>query len=51
MFLVYFEVILGYVISKAKKLPDPKKNSACVNMPTLKMPKDILVFNGMAQFY
>jgi hypothetical protein len=22
-----------------------------VNMPTLKMPKDILVFNGMAQFY
>jgi hypothetical protein len=26
MFLVYLAVMLGHVVSKARKLPDPKKN-------------------------
>ncbi len=43
--------ILGYMVSKVGKLLDPKKNSIIVNMPTLKMPKNIHVFNGMAPFY
>lgn len=51
MFLVYFSVILGYIISKEGKLPNPKKNSTIVNMPPLETPKDIQVFNNMAQFY
>jgi primosomal protein N' len=44
-------VILGYMVSKEGKLPDPKKISAIVHMPTLKTPKDIQVFNGMAHYY
>jgi hypothetical protein len=51
MFLVYLEVLLGYFVSTARKLFDPKKISAIVNMPTPKMLKDVQVFNGMAQFY
>jgi hypothetical protein len=44
-------VILGYVISKVGKLPNPKKTLTIVNMLTPKTPRDIQVFNGMAQFY
>jgi len=51
MFLVYSSVILGYIVSKARKSFDPKKISIIVNMPSPKTPKDIQVFNGMAQFY
>jgi hypothetical protein len=43
--------ILGYVVSKEGKLLDPKKISTIVHMPTPKTPKDIRVFNGMAQYY
>jgi hypothetical protein len=32
MFLVYSGVILGYVVSKARKLPNPKNILAIVNM-------------------
>ncbi len=46
-----FNIILGYVASKEGKLLDPKKFSAIVHMPTLKTPKDIQVFNCMAQYY
>ncbi len=51
MFLVYLGVILRYVVSKVGKLPNPKKILTIINMPTPKTPKDIQVFNGMAQFY
>ncbi len=51
MFLVHLGVILGYVVFKGSKLPDLKKISTTVHMPTLKTPKDIQVFNGMAQYY
>jgi hypothetical protein len=49
--LVYSRVILGYVISKAGKLTNLKNILAIMNMPALKTPKDIQVFNGMTQFY
>lgn len=51
MFLVYSNVILGYIVSKEGKLLSPKKISTIVNMPLLETPKDIQVFNSMAQLY
>jgi hypothetical protein len=33
------------------KLPYPKKIQPIVNMPPLRNPQHIQVFNGMAQFY
>jgi hypothetical protein len=48
MFLVYSGVILEYIVSKGGKLLHLKKISTIMNIPTLKMPKDIHVFNGMA---
>jgi hypothetical protein len=36
---------------QGSKLLDPKKISTTINMPTLKTPTDIQVFNGRAQFY
>jgi hypothetical protein len=51
MFMVYSEVILGYIMSWEGKLLDPKKISAIVNMPQPKTPKDIKVFNIIVQFY
>jgi hypothetical protein len=39
MFMVYSEVILGYIMSWEGKLLDPKKISAIVNMPQPKTPK------------
>lgn len=50
MFLVYLGVILGYVVSKARKLSDLKNISVIMNMLTPKTPKDIQVLNGMALF-
>ncbi len=51
-FVVYSNAILGYIVSKEGKLLSPKKNSTIVNMqPPLETPKDIQVFNNMAQFY
>jgi hypothetical protein len=41
MFLVYSRVIFGYVVSKAGKLPNPKKILTIVNMPASKTPKNI----------
>jgi hypothetical protein len=41
MFLVYLGVILGHIVSDAKKLPNSKKILTIVNMHASKMPKDI----------
>jgi hypothetical protein len=51
MFLVFSSVILGYIMSKEGRLSNLKKITAIVNMPEQKTPKDIQVFNNMAQFY
>ncbi len=51
MLLEHSSIILGYVVSKEGKLLDLKKISAIVHMPTPKTPKNIMVFNGMAQYY
>jgi hypothetical protein len=50
-FMVFSRMILGFIISNEKKLPNPKKIQATVNMPPPKNPQQIQVFNGMAQFY
>jgi hypothetical protein len=44
-------MILGFIVSKEGKLPDPKKIQVIVNMPPPKNPQQIQVFNGMAHFY
>jgi hypothetical protein len=41
-------MILGFIISKERRLPDPKKIQAIINMPPFKNPHLIQVFNGMA---
>jgi hypothetical protein len=51
MFFVHLGIILGYVVSREGKLLDLKKISAIVHMPTPKTPKDLQVFNGIAQYY
>jgi hypothetical protein len=47
-FMVFLGMILGFVISKEGKLPDPKNIQATINMPPPKNPQQIQVFNGMA---
>ncbi len=49
--MVFSRMILGFIISKKGRLPDLKKIQAIVNMPPLKNPHQIQVFNGMAHFY
>jgi hypothetical protein len=44
-------MILGFIISKEGKLPNPNKMQAIVNIPPPRNPQQIQVFNGMAQFY
>jgi hypothetical protein len=46
--MVFLGMILGFIISKDGKLPNPKKIQAIINMPPLKNPQQIQVFNGMA---
>jgi hypothetical protein len=47
MFLVYLGVILGYIVSKEGKLPNPNNIWIIVNMPPqLKTPCNIHVFKG-----
>jgi hypothetical protein len=43
--------ILGFIVSKKKKTPDPKKIEVLVKMPMPKTPQEIQVFNGMTQYY
>jgi hypothetical protein len=51
MFLVHLDIIWGYVVVKEGKLLDSKKILTIVHMPTPKTPKDLQVFNDMAQYY
>ncbi len=46
-FMVFSEMILGFIISKEGKLRDPKKIQAIVNMPPPKNPQQIQIFNGI----
>jgi hypothetical protein len=50
-FKVFSWMILGFIISKERKLPNLKKIQAIVNMPPPKNPQQIQIFKGMAQFY
>jgi hypothetical protein len=47
-FMVFSGMILGFIVSKEGKLPYLKKIQEIVNMPPLKNPQQIQVFNGMA---
>jgi hypothetical protein len=46
-FMVFLGMILGSIVSKKGKLPNPKKIQAIINMPPPKNPQHIQVFNGM----
>jgi hypothetical protein len=46
--LIYFGIIFYYIVSKERKLSNPKNTFAIVEMPPPKNSKDIQVFNGMA---
>jgi hypothetical protein len=46
--MVIFGVILGHVVSKDGKFPDPKKIQAIQDMPRSQRPIDVQVFNGLA---
>jgi hypothetical protein len=50
-FMVFSRMIIGFIVSKKGKLPNPKKMQTIVNMPSPKNPQRIQVFNGTAQFY
>jgi len=41
-------MILGFIVSKERKLLDAKKIQAIINMPPPKNPQQIKIFNGMA---
>ncbi len=47
--MVFSGLILGFLISKEGKIPDPKKVQAIMNMPVPTTPQQ--VFNGMVQVY
>jgi 23S rRNA A1618 N6-methylase RlmF len=51
MFLVFSSMILGFIVSRERKLPNPKKIEAIMNMMTPTTPHDMQVFIGMVQFY
>jgi hypothetical protein len=46
--MVFSGMILGFIISKERKLPNPNKIQVIVNMAPPKNPQQIQVFNGMA---
>jgi hypothetical protein len=41
VFVVCFGTILGFIVSKERKTPNPKEIEALVNMPIPKTPQDI----------
>ncbi len=47
----FFGTILGFIVSKEGKTPNPKKIKALVKMLVPKTPQEIQVSNGMAWFY
>jgi hypothetical protein len=50
-FMVFFGLILGFIVSKEGKFPDPKNIQTILNMQIPMNPTQIQVLNGMAQFY
>jgi hypothetical protein len=42
-FMVFSRMILGFIISKEGKLPNPKKIQTIINMPPPKNPQQIMV--------
>ena len=50
IFYVPSSVILGYIVGREGKFPDPKKIQALIDMPIPKDVKAIQTFNGLAQF-
>jgi hypothetical protein len=46
--MVFLRMILGFIVSKERKLPKLKIIQEIVNMPPPKNPQHIQVFNGMA---
>ncbi len=49
--MVFSRLLIGFIVFKEGKIPNPKKVEAIVNMLVFTNPKQIWVFNGMAQFY
>ncbi len=49
--MVFLRMVLGFIVFKEGKQPNPKKIQAILNMPPPKNPQQIQVFNGMALFY
>jgi primosomal protein N' len=49
--MVFSRMILGFIVSKEGKLPNPKKIYAIVQMHVLTNPQQIQVFNRMVQYY
>jgi hypothetical protein len=47
-FTIFSRIILGFIVSKKRKLLDPKKIQATINIPPPKNPQKIQIFNGMA---
>jgi len=45
-FMVFSRMILGFIVSKYGKVPNPKEIQTIINMPPPKNP--FQVFNGMA---
>lgn len=50
IFLVASGILLGHVVSKAGKMPDPKKIQVVQEMPRPRRTADIEIFNGFAHF-
>jgi hypothetical protein len=50
-FIVFSRLILGFIVCKEGKIPNPKKVQAIVNMLVPTNLQHIQVFNGMALFY
>jgi hypothetical protein len=43
-------IILGHVVSKEGKMPDPQNFKIILDMPQSQRPVDVQVFNGVVQF-
>jgi hypothetical protein len=51
VFMVFKKVIIGFIVFKIGKLPNPKKIYAIMNMHSPHNSLQIQIFNDMAQFY
>jgi hypothetical protein len=49
--MVFLGIILRFIVSKERKLPNPKKVEAIVKMFVPKNSHNIQVFNNLAQFF